>query len=200
MVSDATNKYLQWLEKNYEGQKKKLQSYCLSSGITWDEDVYSDTALKIYEKIDKKGMIDTSDKGFENYLFKAFKTNILRERQYARNALNDDNYDGEVEQIYDDWYNRENDAEIEKLKKDLWIDYSTLYLLHKVEEHFDDEHCYVFRMKYLMPKMTYKKLGKKTDIKNIRQKVADVKHWLQDNVSKEEIKKAFINKYGNILN
>lgn len=199
MHSEVADKYLEWLGESYEAQKAKLQAFCLSSGLTWDEDVFSDTTIKVYDKILKSGMDDPTPSGFDKYLFKSFKTNIIRERQYARNARNDDNYEGEVDDAYEEWYNRENTSEEEKLKKDLWIDYATLYLINKVEEAFDDEHSYLFRLKSFLPKMTYKKLRKDTELKNVRQKVVDVRNWLKDNVTKDEIKKAFNDKYGNLL-
>lgn len=199
MFSDNANRFLGWINGNYDKQKRKMETFCLSSAITFNADVFGDTIVKMYDKILKNNIEDPTEKGFENYFFKAFKTNIIREKQYARNSRCDDNYDGEVDEVYEDWYNKENDGEVEKLKRDLWLDYSTLYIMAKVEENFDDEHLYLFKMKYLMPKMTYPKLQKTTKLKNVRQKVIDVKNWLKENVTKDEIKKAFYSKYGNLL-
>ena len=47
--------------------------------------------------------------------------------------------------------------------------------------------------------MTYKKLSEKTKIKGVRQKVVDVKHWLKENLTKEEINNAFYTMYGDLL-
>ena len=47
--------------------------------------------------------------------------------------------------------------------------------------------------------MTYKKLQEKTQIKGVRQKVLEVKKYIQENVKKEDIKKEFINIYGDLL-
>lgn len=199
MHSEVANKYLQWLAENYDEQKAKLKTFCLSSGFTFDEDVFSDTTLKIYDKITKNGMDDPTPNGFDKYLFMSFKINTIRERQYARNAREDDNLNGEVDGAYEEWYNKNYSTEIEKLRKDLWLDYASLYMISKVDENFDEEHSYLFRLKTFVPKMTYKRLRRETNIKNVRQKVVDVRNWLKENVSKDEIKKAFNTKYGNLL-
>lgn len=199
MASEVADIYMSWLSENYEAQKRKLYAFCMSSGVTFDEDVYSDTALKVYDKISAEGSVDPTPTGFENYLFKSFRNNIIREKQYARIARMDDNYEGEVEQIYDEYYNKEKETEKEKLKSDLWKDYATLYLMSKVEENFDAEHSYIFRLKTFLPKATYRRLREETGLKNIRQKYVTVKNWLKDNVSKADIKKAFEDKYGDML-
>jgi hypothetical protein len=68
-----------------------------------------------------------------------------------------------------------------------------------VEDNWDDEHFLLFRLKYLVPQMTYKKLQEKTQAKKCRQKVSDVKNWIKENVSKEEVKNAFNIMYGNLI-
>jgi hypothetical protein len=47
--------------------------------------------------------------------------------------------------------------------------------------------------------MTYKQVYEKTKIKGARQKILEVKAWVQDNVAKEDIKKAFNAVYGELL-
>ena len=47
--------------------------------------------------------------------------------------------------------------------------------------------------------MTYNKLAEKTKEKCVRQRVVNIKNWLKDNVSKEEVDKAFQRLYGNLL-
>lgn len=199
MHTRVANEFMEWFGDNYDKQKAKLIAYCKSSGYTFNEDIFEDTALKIYDKIVKSGIDDPSPKGFDSYFFKSFKTNLFREQQYSRVAKLDDNYEGEVDEVYDEWYNKNNAPEIEKLRKDLWIDYSSLYLINKVVDNWDDEHTYLFKMKTFIPKMTYKKLQRESGMKNVRQKVVDVRNWLRENVTKDEIKKAFNQKYGNLL-
>ena len=84
------------------------------------------------------------------------------------------------------------------LKSDLYKDFATLYLMKKVESNFDNEHFYLFRVKELTPGMTYKKLSESTNLKGVRQKVVEVKKWLQQNVTKEDINNAFMKMYGDL--
>ena len=86
----------------------------------------------------------------------------------------------------------------EKLKSDLYKDFATLYLLHSAEQQFDQESFYLFKLK-TFEKITYKELQMKTGIKGVRQKVIAVKNWLRENISKEEVNKAFQEIYGDII-
>ena len=99
---------------------------------------------------------------------------------------------------YEDYYNGHNDSSTVKIMKDLKEDFSVLYLLRLVEDNFDSEHLYCFKMKFLY-KLTYKQLQRQTNIKNSRQKVIDVIHWLKDNLSKNEVEKAFDEFKGDFL-
>lgn len=47
--------------------------------------------------------------------------------------------------------------------------------------------------------MTFKKLAEQTKVKASRKKVIDVMHWVKENVTKEQIKKAFNEIYGNLI-
>lgn len=196
-MEQQANKYLKWINQNYKKQKSKLQSFCADKKYDWDEDIFCDTYLKIYEKILKNGIKDDSDSGFDNYTFMSFKINLLREKQYARNLKRDNNIvnlTGAYSEYLDSLLTQE-----EKLKSDLYKDFACLYLMNKVEENFDNEHFYLFRLKVFDKTMTYQKLQEKTGIKGVRQKVVDVKNWLKSNVTKKEIDEAFADTYGNLL-
>lgn len=197
---EIANKYLQWFSKNYNILKHKYRRFCTEKDYEFDEDVFSDTYVSIYNAIVKKGLKDTSDKGFDNYTFKSFKQNIQREKQYCRVSKRDMNITSDnVFQLYDEWYNEENMPEKTKLLNDLWKDFATLYILMKVEDNWDSEHFLLFKLKYLVPQMTYKKLQEKTQAKKCRQKVVNVKNWVRENVKKQEIKDAFTRIYGDFL-
>ena len=193
----VARKFLKWMNDNYDRQKSKLISFCNDKNYDWDEDIFCQTYLKIYEKIVKNGIQDDSPEGFDNYLFMSFKINTMRNKQYARVQKRDNNIIN-ITGAYETYINGLLTSE-EKLKSDLYKDFATLYLLHKVEENFDDEHFYLFRIKTFDKHMTYAKLQEKTGIKGVRQKVVDVKNYLKNNVTKDEIDKAFTNEYGNLL-
>ena len=190
------DKFLQWLNNNYTSQKQKLLAFCNDKKYKFDDDIFSDTYLKIYEKIRASGINDDSEKGFENYLFMAFKQNLHREKLYARNLKRDEN-NANIAALNEMFLNQKLTQE-EKLLSDLRKDFTTLYLMQKVEENFDAEHFYLFRLKTFTG-MTYRQLYEHTGIKGARTKVVAVKNWLKENVTKQEVDKVFNALYGNLF-
>lgn len=197
LYKQQADKFLKWINDNYQIQKDKLVAFCNDKKYEFDEDIFSDTYLKIYDKILKYGIKDDSDKGFDNYMFISFKVNTLREKQYARNQKRDGNVIN-LSGAYEAFKNTEL-TEQEKLKSDLYKDFATLYLLHKAEQQFDQESFYLFKLKVFEKGLTYKQLQEKTGIKGCRQKVVNVKNWLKENVKQQEVKEEFDNIYGDIL-
>lgn len=188
--------YLQWMNLNYYKQKYKLMAFCADKNLKWDEDIFCDTYLKIFEKIKKYGIKDDTESGFDNYTFMSFKTNVIREGQYARNQKRDGNVINL--QNENEKYQNSKLTEQEKLKSDLYKDFATLYLLKQVEANFDSEHFYLFRLK-TFTNMTYRQLAEHTGLKGVRQKVVDAKNWLKHNVKQDDIRKEFDDIYGEIL-
>lgn len=200
-MKDATtaNRYLQWIADNWDSLRKKYWKFCQEKNYDWSDDIFSDTYLKVYDKIQKSGLNDSTDDGFDNYTFRSFKQNLQREGQYCRVSKRDMNIDSEsINDLYEDYYNAHNDTSLQKIKKDLYIDFATLYIMSRVDDEFDDEHSYLFRTKHLC-NLTYKELAKTTKIKGARQKVIDVKNWVKENVTKDEINAAYLALYGNLV-
>ena len=195
------DKFIKYINDNYLYLKNKYHKFCKEKDYEWDEDIYSDTILKCYEAIERKGKLDdTTNQGIENYFFRSFKQNIQREKQYCRVAKRDMNVKSdEINTLYEEWYNANHSSSINKIKSDLYKDFATLYIMNAVEENFDSEHFHLFKLKTFIPAMTYKKLQQTTNIRGSRQKVVDVKNWLKENISKEEVNKAFQRMYGNLL-
>ncbi len=193
--------FINYINDHYQTLKNKYRRFCIEKQYDWDEDIFSDTILSCYTAIEKKGSLnDKTNQGIENYFFRSFKQNLQREKQYCRVSKRDMNYNSDnINDVYEEWYNENNSPAKTKLLNDLWKDFATLYILTKVEDNFDAEHFRLFRLKYLVPSMTYKKLQEKTQAKKCRQKVVDVKNWIRDNVSKQEIKKVFTLMYGDLI-
>lgn len=193
--------FINYINDHYQTLKHKYRRFCIEKQYDWDEDIFSDTILSCYTAIEKKGSLnDKTNQGIENYFFRSFKQNLQREKQYCRVSKRDTNYNSDnINEVYEEWYNENNSPAKIKLLNDLWKDFATLYILTKVEDNFDAEHFRLFRLKYLVPSMTYKKLQEKTQAKKCRQKVVDVKNWIRDNVSKQEIKKVFTLMYGDLI-
>ncbi len=192
--------FINYISEHYDLLKNRYKKFCSEKQYTFDEDVYQSTIIKCYDAIEKKGSLDDKTPyGIESYFFRSFKQNLQREKQYARNEKRDCNFTSdEVESLYEDYVNQTEKSSNQKLKNDLYVDFATLYLMSKVEDNFDQEHFYLFRIKTL-GNLTYKQLQQKTNIKGARQKVIDVKNFLKNNVTKEEINDAFQQLYGDLL-
>lgn len=194
---ELAGKFLEWIGREYESQREKLMRFCRNKLLDYSDDILGDTILKIHSKILSNGIADSSDKGFDNYLFMSFKTNTKREKQYAREMRRDHNATDEVDELYDKWCNTNSISAREKLLTDLWKDFSAIYLLTKVDENFDDETFYLVRMKFIEG-WTYKQLAE-SGIEKSRQKVIDAVTWLKENVTKDEIKRALFERYGELI-
>ncbi len=196
---EIADKYLIWFSKKYDYLKNKYRRFCSEKHYDWDDDIFSDTYVKIYDAIERNGLSDYSDAGFDNYTFKSFKQNLQREKQYCRVAKRDYNVTtDEVNQLYEDKYNRDNDSSLIKLKNDLYIDFATLYIMQRVEQEFDGEHFLLFRLKTLC-NLTYRQLQDKTRLRGVRQKFLTVKNWVKTNVTRQEVNDAFYQMYGDLL-
>lgn len=192
--------FINYISDHYNQLYYKYRQFCKEKDYQWDEDIFQDTIVNCYSAITKKGkLLDTTPQGIENYFFKSFKMNLMREKQYARNQKRDLNVEADdVDVMYEEWCNNNKEDSRTKILSDMWKDFSCLYIMMLVEDNWDDEHFYLFRLKHLC-NMTYKQLTDKTGIKGVRQKILDVKQWLKDNLTKEDINKAFQLAYGDLL-
>lgn len=195
---EIAKEYLDWVGHNLDSLRTRMQRYCTSQHIDFDEDILSDTYLKIYNKILKSGLKDATPNGMLNYTFMSFRTNCKREPQFARNRLRDLNIeDDKLNDLYEQYISGQV-GEREKLVNDLFKDYSTLYLMYKVEEQFPREQFHLFKLKF-MGNLTYKELRKKTGVKGCREKVNEVLNWLRLNVTKEDIRESFNEIFGGLI-
>lgn len=191
--------FLLHINDNYERLRGRYMKFCHEKQYTFDSDIFSDTIVKCYDAIKRKGRLDdNTPDGIENYFFKSFKINLQREKQYSRNAKRDLNLTDSLESIYEDYYNNTNITPTEKIRNDSWKDFATLYIMMAVEQQFDYEHFHLFQLKMLC-NLTYRELAQKTNSKGVRNKVLAVKQWVKDNISKEQIKRAFDEQYGKML-
>lgn len=198
-MTDAT-KFINYINDHYDLLKNRYRRFCSEKHYDWDDDIFGDTIVKCYDAIERKGGLnDHTDQGIEDYFFRSFKQNLQREKQYCRVAKRDYNVTtDEVNQLYEDKYNRDNDSSLIKLKNDLYIDFATLYIMQRVEQEFDGEHFLLFRLKTLC-NLTYRQLQDKTRLRGVRQKFLTVKNWVKSNVSKQEVNDAFYQMYGDLL-
>lgn len=192
--------FINYINDNYDKLQKKYRTFCHQNNYKWDWDIFQSTILKCYDAIERKGKLnDTTPQGIENYFFIAFKLNIKRESQYARNVKRDLNVTSDnINEVYENWYNDTHTSSRTKLLNDLWTDFSTLYVMNVVEKNFPADDFYIFKLKTLCG-MTYKEVQEKTNAKKVRQRICDIKNWLKVNVKKEDVKGVFTELYGDLI-
>lgn len=199
-MSDAEI-FIQYINDNYDKLKWKYFRLCKEKQMDWDEDIYQETILRCFETIKKNGkMQSTTPYGIESYFFKAFQNNIRNEKRYCRERLRDRNITSDnINEVYEEWFNNNFESSRTKIINCLFKDFSILYIMATVEQNFDANHFYLYRMKTLVPNITYKKLREMTGDKDSRNKVIEVSRFVKENVKKEDIKKAFQEIYGDLI-
>ena len=190
--SSQAKRFLQFVNDNYNNLKKKWAKYLIDKQIDFDEDVYSETILKVYDYINKNGINDTTDSGFANYFFRAFNINIKREKQYSRNVNRDKNIDATEELSKE--INGEDELKL-KIRRHVYEDWSIVYILRLVEDNFDSISFHCFRLYYILDKMTYSKLREITKVPDSKKRVVTIKNWLKYNLTKQQMEKEFSKYY-----
>lgn len=185
---EQAQRFLEIANKYYEDNKKKWRKLYKDNDLGFDEDVYSETILKVYNYLTKHHLEDDSEQGYLNYWFRAFNINIRREKQYAHH-----NYT-----VYGCDLVKESDSQPqldetrdEKVRRHIFDDWVVIYILQLIEREFDDISFRCFRLYYILPKMTYAKLREVTNIKDCKKRVNTIKRWLKDNVTTSQLKQKF---------
>ena len=114
--------FINYINQHYDELKAKYKAFCGVNNYNWNWDIFQDTIIKCYDAIAKKGkLLDTTPQGIENYFFIAFKLNVKREGQYARNMKRDLNITSDnINDVYEQWYNDNHTTSRTKLLNDLW--------------------------------------------------------------------------------
>ena len=190
--SEQASRFLKFVNEHYEDYKKKWAKYLYDKQVDFDEDVFSETVLKVYDYINTNGIKDDSDSGLANYWFKSFNTNIKREKQYSRNVNRDKNIDATEELSKE--MNGEDELKL-KIRRHVYEDWSIVYILRLVEDNFDSISFHCFRLYYILDKMTYSKLREITKVPDSKKRVVTIKNWLKDNLTKQQMEKEFSKYY-----
>ena len=200
MENDATI-FLNYINDNYDKVGGTLKLLSAQRKMKYSEDAFHESILRCHKAISKKGYLkDKSPYGITSYLIRSYFNLIKEEKRSAKVKKRDQNYNSDnIGGLYEDYYNSNFTDARQKVVSDLFRDFSVLYIMMVVEENFDSEHFYLFKLKELCKDMTYKKLSEKTGLKGVRQKVVEVKRFIQANVTKEMIRKEFFEIYGDLL-
>lgn len=193
--------FINYINDNYDKVGGTLKILCSQRHQRFDEDAFHESILRCHKAIAKKGCLnDKSPYGIESYLIRAYFNLVKEEKRACVNSKRDMNYDDDnIGELYEEWSQQNQVDAKQKIVGDMFKDFSVLYIMMVAESNFDSEHFYLFRLKQLQPGMTYKKLSEMTKIKGVRQKVVEVKKFIQNNVTKEMIKQEFYSIYGDIL-
>lgn len=191
----VADKWMEVISIRYNEIKEGFIMECRKTMTDFDEDIFHSTILNCYNTIKLKGLTDLTEQGMKNYLFRSFKMNTKREALYMRNARRDNNISGSDAMIVYERNGLEDETTEEKVRKQLLDDYSVVYLLKMVENNFDIISFYCFRLKWLIPKMTYQRLREITKVKDCKKRCIDIMKWLKENVNKEDILTEFEKEY-----
>ena len=199
-MEDA-NIFINYINDQYDEVVNTMKILCGQRNQVFDEDIYHESILRCYKAIEKKGfLLDKSPYGIISYLLRSYFNLVTENKRAACNAKRDQNYTSDnIGGLYEDYYNSNFTDARQKVVSDLFKDFSVLYIMMVVEQNFDNESFYLFKLKELCKDMTYKKLSEKTGLRGVRQKVVNVKKWIQANISKEDIRKEFYEIYGDII-
>ena len=135
--------------------------------LDFDEDIYNETIIKVYESI-LKGADTEGD--LVGYWFKSFKNNLNRNKEYSKNK-------------------NKVDTDVVDLLKDKATEEETINLYYsaisdillKVKHQFNRKTFEVFRM-YLLCNMSYEQLDKATGLKDSKERINKVKKWVCQNM------------------
>lgn len=145
--------FLKYAGEHYEGIKKKWSGRLKKEGLTFSEDIYNDSIIKVYEQLGKQDY--TGD--IEAYWYKTFLTNTRREKDYAYNSKRDDDLD--VLKYLDDFPVEDRGlllSDIEDKLKALTPIELNLFLI------------------YYLTDITYTELEELTEIKDVRYKMKTI--------------------------
>lgn len=186
------DKWLNYINSIYIEYKNKFEQYCNSVKKKFEEDVYSETILNCYDSICRNGLKDLSQQGMKNYLFQSFKMNVVRNATYARQTKR--TYNVDISEAHEEFLLKNEPLPL-KIKKQMLNDFTVTYILFQVENNFDIISFFCFRLKHLIPKMTYQRLRDITNINDCKRKVTTINKWVRDNIDKQEVYKEFIKAY-----
>lgn len=186
--------FKQYIDNNYEYIRQHIIAFCMDQHYKWEEDIFHDTLLKCIDLVERNGLKDSSDQGIMNYIFKAYKFNTMRERQYCRVTKRDNNVT-DINGAYEDYLSHSISAE-DKVTGDLYTDFSAMYLAAAAEDAMMNgaltpEEYHLWRFKTFLPSLTYNALERMTKSKGVRNKVKKVRQWLKDHVTMADIKNNF---------
>ena len=154
-MEKRANEFLKLSGELYEGNKQKWRAMFEN----FDEDVYNDTIIKVYEHI-LSG--EDTEGDLLGYWYKAFQNNLKQSHKRVKHT----------EEI------TESVKEKEDEQRNTNLYYSTIAdILLSVRKRFNRKTFEIFRM-YLLCKMSYEELDHITGVDS-KERISSVRKWLK---------------------
>lgn len=165
-MEQRAREFLEQSATLYEVNKKKWKTMLKSMGLQFDEDIYNDSIIKVYESI-MKG--EDTEGDMVGYWYRSFVNNIKRNKQYSFNSRKEDI--DVIEYLRD--------------KPDVISTAETYYpnirdMLEKVKLNFDIKSYHLFKI-YYMTDITFEQLSEIVGY-DVKTKIMKIKKWLKENV------------------
>lgn len=167
-MEKRAKEFLAIAERHYNENREKWDSLLSSIGMSFDEDVYNDTILRVYDKMLNDEDITTTEDEVMAYWYKSFVTNMRRHKKYAHNSK------------------RVDEDAVELLKNKITVEPAHMYyptmsmLLEKVRGRFSEESFHLFKF-YYMSGYTYKEIEEIVG-HYAKQRINKMRKWLKENV------------------
>lgn len=165
-----------------------MKQWAFLNHLTFDEDVFQDTIVKVAEMTLKRGLKDTTEQGILNYWFQALKFNTYQQHLQESKQLKDYNIDPFELDIEDIPYNEDNVQ---------YADMAAHYIFKKIKEVFDATTVAIWRLRYMVTidnqELNYKKIKQMTGIEDTRRRIVMVNKWIRENISQKDINNAIKN-------
>ena len=148
------NEFLKYSGEHYNELKKKWSTRLKKEGLTFSEDIFQDSIIRVFDILQKH---EIDEKYIEGFWYKSFLTNSRREKEYAYNSKRDDDID--VLEYLDEFPVEDRDmllSDIEDKLKNLTEIEKNLLLI------------------YYLTDITYKELEELTEIKDIKYKLKTI--------------------------
>lgn len=188
-LADDFMKYIGTIYEEYRHKyMNEFMKSATGSSIKPDEDLFQDSILRVYQTIlwngcDKPVYITEDTPEEERHTIYRHKWFIAL-RQNSTVGLSTDKYRSRRDDnsVVDILKAEEYTSSAKKVMNDIYNDYRTMHLLDLVCRKYDAQTCYCFRIYYLVPGMTYKKLSNITHMKDAKTRVVEVNKYLRDNL------------------
>lgn len=177
------------MSKNYNELRKKYKQMCYLNGMTYSDDVFNDTYIKVYNILKNKQMKEPTLKGVEKYFFLSFKNNTFLEHK-----LNNRFQKVDIDEI-----KSRQDMSEDKEYEHQFNHFAINLILEVIQENFDSLSVRCWRIKRLIKidnkYLTYDKITKITKIKDAKRRIVEIDNFIKNNINIDELRQYFEKNY-----